>query len=191
MSLEDIRKKIIADAEKKKAELLSITQQDADKIIQAGKENARIYKEEHERNIQNIAGNLERGLVIDARRTVANKILEQKRFRIKQVYAKAKDEFLSSADYPEIMKKLVLQSVETKKEIVIVGKNEKKLDDQWLESVNKSCSGQLTFSKESGDFEGGVLLKEKDSFVNITADTLFALIREKTEKPVADLLFVR
>ena len=189
MSLEDIKKKIISDAEQKKSELLEAAEKQSAAIIEHAKKLAKQYADEHEKSALSQAENLERGLVIDARRQLANEILARKRVRIEQAFTKAKAEFISSSSYVEVMKSLVVKSISSKKEEIILGQNEKSLDQKWLDSVNQASSGSLVFSKEKGDFVGGVMLKEGDTAINITIDTLFSLLRESTEKPIADTLF--
>ncbi len=189
MALEDIQKKIISDAEQRKSELLEKAEQQAAEIIGAAKKEAQEYGEDQSKLALSSAENLERGLVIDARRKLANEILARKRDRIEQTFAKAKADFMASGDYPEIMKKLVLKSVSSKKEEIQVGKDDSVLNQAWLDSVNAAGGAQLTLSADKGGFEGGVIVQEGDVFINITLDTLFSLLREDTEKPVADILF--
>ncbi|MGL4394205.1 MAG: V-type ATP synthase subunit E [Brevinema sp.] len=189
MALEDIQKKIIADAEAKKETLLAEASKQAEQILESGRQVAKEYKEDHAKLAQGLAENLERGLVIDARRTLANKILAHKRDKINQTFDQAKTEFCQSTQYAEIMKSLVLRSVNSKKETVILGREEKLLNEKWLADVNSACGGQLSISKEQGDFVGGVRLQDEDSSVNITVDSLFALLRNDAEKPVSDILF--
>jgi hypothetical protein len=97
--------------------------------------------------------------------------------------------FHAEVFHPNIMKALVTGSTQSKKEQVLLGMNEKALDQKWLDDVNSTAGASLSFSKDKGNFEGGLLLVEGESFINITADTLFALLREDAEKPVADILF--
>ncbi len=189
MALEDIQKKIISDAERKKSELVKHSEQQASEIIESAKKNAQNYNEDQTKISLGLAENLERGLVIDARRKLANGILARKRQKIEEIFAKAKSEFIASADYAEIMKNLTAKSIVSKKEEIQVGKDEKVLDQKWLDSVNSALGASLTFSKDKGGFTGGVVITEGETFVNITVDTLFALLREDTEKPVADILF--
>ncbi len=189
MALEDIQKKIISDAEQKKVELMKSAEQQVTEILDTAKKNAQSYQEDHHKNALSLAENLERGLIIDARRKLANEKLARKREKIEQTFAQAKSEFISSADYSKIMKQLVSKSIVSKKEQIVVGKNEQHLNQQWLDEVNKSNNSTLTFSNQKGEFNGGVILMEGETFVNITIDTLFALLRENTEKPVADMLF--
>ncbi len=189
MALEDIQKKIISDAEQKKAEIVNSAEQQSAEILAQAKKSAQAYQDDHNKYALSLAENLERGLVIDARRKLANEILARKRDKIEQTFAKAKAEFISSAEYAEIMKKLVIKSIVTKNEEVVVGSQEQTLNQQWLDSINKESGASLSFSKEKGDFVGGAILTEGETFVNISIDTLFALLREDTEKPVADILF--
>ncbi|MDK2818340.1 MAG: V-type ATP synthase subunit E [Spirochaetota bacterium] len=189
MSLEDIKKKILFDAEQKKSELLEAAKQQSSIILTQAKHLAKNYTQEHEKSSLSKAVNLERGLVIDARRKLANEILARKRVRIEQTFTKAKAEFISSSSYAEVMKSLILKSITSKKEEVILGQNENVLDQKWLDSINQVSGGSLVFSKEKGDFVGGVMLKEEDTSINITIDTLFSLLCESAEKPIADILF--
>lgn len=189
MGLEDIQKKIISDAEQKKAELLTVAEQKCAEIINHAKQTVQEYKNDHDKSALSTAENLQRGLVIDARRKLANEILARKRKRIENVFIKAKEEFISSSDYNDTIKAMVIKSSLSKKEEIVLGKNEKALDQKWLDSVNQAGSSSLSFSSQTGEFKGGVMLKDGDTFINITVDTLFSLLREETEKPVADLLF--
>lgn len=189
MALEDIQKKIIADAEKKKEELLAVSSKQAEAIVEEGKKLAKEYIDEQAKMTLSSAENLERGLIIDARRTFANKILAHKRSKLEKVFEQAKKDFCMSQDYYTVMKSLVLRSVSSKKEKIILGQQESILDQNWLSEVNNACSGQLTFASEKGNFIGGVFLEDQDIFVNITVDTLFEVLRSSTEKPVADILF--
>ncbi|MGL4388019.1 MAG: V-type ATP synthase subunit E [Brevinema sp.] len=189
MALEDIQKKIITDAETQKEKLLAEASKHAEQILEAGYKLAQEYKEDHAKIAQSLAENLERGLVIDARRTLANKALAHKRSKLNQVFDQAKKDFCQSSEYAQVMKSLVLRSVNSKKETVILGQDEKLLNEKWLQEVNVACGGQLSFAKEQGDFVGGIRLQDTESSVNITVDTLFSLLRNDTEKPVSDILF--
>lgn len=189
MSLEDIQKKIVSDAEQKKEELLAEAKQNITSVVEHGEKLAQEYQEAMDKKTLSAAENLERGLVIDARRKLANEVLARKRKKMEQIFNKAKAEFIASSEYKKVMRELILQSTHSKKEEVLLGKNESVLDKSWLDEVNKSCSGSLSFSKDKGDFVGGLYLCEEQSFVNITVDTLFNLLREDVEKPVADMLF--
>ncbi|MGL4563107.1 MAG: V-type ATP synthase subunit E [Brevinema sp.] len=189
MALEDIQKKIVADAEAEKEKLLAEAEKQAEKILEEGQNLVKEYKEEQAKKAQSLAENIERGLIIDARSTLANKILAHKRAKINHVFDQAKKEFCESSEYPNLMKSLVLRAVTSKQEIIILGKDEKLLNDQWLAEVNQACGGHLSFAKEAGHFVGGVRLQDGHSSVNITFDTLLDLLRSDTEKDIADILF--
>ncbi|MGL5721314.1 MAG: V-type ATP synthase subunit E [Brevinema sp.] len=191
MSLEDIKKKILADAEQKKQEALKLAREHAAQVQAESQKEITAYKEEHQRAAKSVAENVERGLVIDARRTLANSILAKKRQCIDDVYTKAQESFMASADYAPLMKKLVISVLQSKKEEVIISGSDKALNQAWLDSLNKEAGSSLVFAKDKGAFLGGVILRDGEVFFNITTETLFTQIREKTEKPVADVLFGR
>lgn len=189
MALEDIQKKIISDAEQKKAQIIEQAEKQSAEILENAKKSAQEYIDEQHKQSLGLAENLERGLIIDARRKLANEKLACKRNNIAQVFTKAKSEFIASADYKEVMKQLVIKSLVSKSEEVIVGANETHLTQQWLDDVNKASGASLKFSSQKGEFEGGVFLVNGETLVNITIDTLLGLLRENTEKTVADILF--
>ncbi|MGL4366907.1 MAG: V-type ATP synthase subunit E [Brevinemataceae bacterium] len=189
MALEDIQKKIIADAEQKKQLRLEAAEKQKAEILKETKHHAEKYQQESDKNAQNLGANIKRGLIIDARRSLANNLLERKRVHIKDAFDKAKQEFISSADYPVMMKQLVLKAAVKKSEKIILGKNENYLNTQWLNDLNQSCGGSFSFSTEPGNFIGGLFLQEEDSLVNISLDTLFSLLREDVERSVADMMF--
>ncbi|MGL5255191.1 MAG: V-type ATP synthase subunit E [Brevinema sp.] len=191
MSLEDIKKKILADAEQKKQDALKVARDQATQFQAESQKEIAAYKDEHQRAAKSIAENVERGLVIDARRTLANSILAKKRNCIDNVYTAAQESFLASADYAPLMKKLIISVLQSKKEEVILSASDKALNQAWLDALNKEAGSALVFAKDKGTFAGGVILRDGEVFFNITAETLFAQIREKTEKPVADILFGR
>lgn len=189
MALEDIQKKIVSDAEHKKAQILEVAQQQVEEILKQAKKSAHEYSEDQQKYALGLAENLERGLVIDARRKLANEILAQKRTRLEQTFIKAKEEFIASSEYTKIMKNLVIKSIVSKNEEVLIGSDEKHLNQGWLDDINKTSGSSLKFASHKGEFQGGVILMDGETFVNITIDTLMGLLRESTEKPVADILF--
>lgn len=189
MSLEDIQKKIISDAEKKKAEIIAEAERNSSSLLSKAKQLAENYRKDQEKSIVSKGESIERGLIIDARRKLMNEKLLRKRKRIEQVFSQAKEIVFQSSDYSVFMKKLVLESVTTKDEEILLGKNETILDQDWLDDINKTLSAKLSFAKEKGDFEGGIFLVGNEFSVNISLEMLFQLLREETEKPVADILF--
>jgi V/A-type H+-transporting ATPase subunit E len=103
--------------------------------------------------------------------------------------SEALDKFVASADYPKILAGLVGKAVVTGNEKVVVSKNDKTLNQAWLDGINKANKTKLAFASSKGNFKGGVILQEGEAYVNITVETLFSVIREDTESEIAKILF--
>ena len=189
MALDDIKKKIISDAQEKKRVLLGQAETKKTDVIDGYKKQADDYRKIMIERTDADGQGIKRGIITDARLRVKNEALSKKREIMSGVTADAKSKFIASPDYPAMMKSLVLKSLTTKEEEIIVSKNEKTLDGKWLDDVNKQGNAKLKFSAVKGIFTGGVMVKNNDISVNITVDTLFKIMKEDIEKEFAKILF--
>lgn len=189
MGLEDIKTKIISDAEAKKDEMIKSAQTKRDEVIGESKRKADDYRSEIMDQAKEEGVSLKRGIVIDARLKLKNEVLNKKRDSMENVFTSALQQFMDSAEYPKMMTALVKSVVSSGSEQIIVSDKEKKLDKKWLDDLNKAAGAKLTFSDEKGKFMGGVIVKEGRTFVNITVETLLNTMREDVERDVANILF--
>ena len=100
---------------------------------------------------------------------------------------------LDGKDYKDIVKSMMLNSVETGDEEILAGADAK-IDKKLIDEVNKELksigkAGQLTLSKDKGDFTGGFVLRNKGIETNCTFGMLINQIKPKIESEVADILF--
>ena len=111
------------------------------------------------------------------------------------VFVKARQQILALDDgkYLELIGKLMAQAVETGDEEVIVGKEEKRIDDGFLERMNRTLGpplkGNLRFAAERYDIDGGIILRRGNNQVNVSMDILLAQAREQLEAELAGELF--
>ena len=87
---------------------------------------------------------------------------------------------------------LLVESVETGTEEVIVGKADKGIiDSKVISAANKKLGrkGNLTLSKTSGSMAGGFILRRGKVDLNLSFDGLVEHAREGLETEVAKLLF--
>lgn len=188
MGLGDIKKKILADAEEKKAELLQQVEVKASEIIEDYRKRADDYRSALMERAEADGQGEKRGIVIDAHLKVKNELLSAKRTDIEAVFAEAEQKFKNSSDYPSFLAEQIAKFAKGDEE-VIFSSEETKLDQKWLDALNKKIKGKLTVSSEKGDFRGGVILKSGDVFLNMTLETLLSEKREILEKEVAEILF--
>ncbi|MEX1376940.1 MAG: V-type ATP synthase subunit E family protein [Eubacteriales bacterium] len=100
---------------------------------------------------------------------------------------------LSDRDYHDVVKNMMLESVETGSEKVLAGADAK-IDQKLIDEVNKELKakgkeGSLTLSKDKGDFTGGFVLMNKGIETNCTFKMLINQIKPKIESEVANILF--
>jgi len=100
---------------------------------------------------------------------------------------------LKAADYAEIVTNMMLNAVESGTEEVVVG-NDAKIDQKLIDTINKKLSsekraGQLTLSKDKGDFNGGFILRKDGIETNCTFIMLVNQIKPQIESEVANILF--
>ena len=102
---------------------------------------------------------------------------------LKQLVELAPDKYVKFAD------KLMAQAVSTGKEVVFVGKNEKHLDQRWIDGYNASHNSSLTLSSEKLPISGGFVLRNEKIDTNCSWEMLLADCRADIETEVAKRLF--
>ncbi|MBQ9903730.1 MAG: V-type ATP synthase subunit E [Synergistaceae bacterium] len=102
---------------------------------------------------------------------------------LKQMTEMAPDKYVKFAD------KLMAQAVSTGKEVVLVGKNEKNLDQRWLDGYNASHGTSLTLSGEKLPISGGFVLRNDRIDTNCSWDMLVEDARADIESEVVKRLF--
>jgi len=102
---------------------------------------------------------------------------------LKQLVEMAPDKYVKFAD------KLLAQAVSTGKEVVFVGKNEKHLDQRWIDGYNASHSTSLTISNEKLPIAGGFILRNEKIDTNCSWEMLLADCRADIETEVVKRLF--
>ena len=102
---------------------------------------------------------------------------------LKQLVELAPDKYVKFAD------KLMAQAVSTGHEVVFVGKNEKHLDQRWLDGYNASHSTSLTLSAERLPIAGGFVLRNDKIDTNCSWEMLLTDARADIETEVVKRLF--
>lgn len=116
-------------------------------------------------------------------------ILGAKQKCVSAVYDGVRDRIVAmpSAEYTKLIVRLVSAYVEDGDEI-IVGKSDKRLTAEWVKNLSKSTKKKLTLSKEKGDFDAGVVLRNSRYDRDFTVDEIVADLRERTVSDVAKKL---
>jgi V/A-type H+-transporting ATPase subunit E len=130
-----------------------------------------------------------------ARMAHAKQMLAVKSEILQEVFDKALQRLNQLPDEPylELMKKLMIQAVETGDEEVIVGKNETRLNEEFIKKVNRDLGagfkGNLRLSAQRADIAGGFLLSRGRVQVNVSTEVLINQVRESMEMELGGDLF--
>ena len=120
-------------------------------------------------------------------------ILALKQEMVAAAFDKAKEMILGLPEekYLAFLEKLVVRSVSTGDEQIILNQTDKaKYGSALIKAVNEAIPGsKLTLSEETGDFEGGLIMRRGSVEVNNTLSLLIDLCRGEMSSQVARVLF--
>ncbi len=191
MALADIKAKIKADSQ---AQIKAIEAENDAKVRDISRKvnaeiktvqdsyNARLAKEEPEvlRRREIVAELDAKRIDLGTRQRLVGEAFGE---ALKQLVELAPDKYVKFAD------KLMAQAVSTGKEVVFVGKNEKHLDQRWLDGYNASHQTSLTLSPEKLPIAGGFVLRNDRIDTNCSWEMLLADARADIETEVVKRLF--
>ena len=170
-SAEEITKKAQADAEKLKAEAL---------------ESAKITAEQHKERI-----------ISTAQLDLRKQLLAEKQKAIDSAFQEAMNNIINmdDAQYREFLKKMIVPSVQTgSEEIILCERDKARLGKSFLKELNREISsgggsGNLTISQDTYDMLGGFVLRRGKIEINGSLESIFGSSRDDLETEVAKILF--
>lgn len=195
MEAEQVINKILADA---KAQADFIKEQAAKKSADEQDEYDRILADFNEQTEAIAAKNAEDEklhILAAARMDSAKKLLALKRNLLDQVFTKAKTLMISMPDdqYKDSMKKLMIKAVETGDEEVIVDKNEKRIDEKFIQMINSQLGtklkNNLKLSEQRQNLDAGFILKRGNIKNNVSLDVLIDQAKKELDIQLAKDLF--
>jgi V/A-type H+-transporting ATPase subunit E len=195
MEAEKVVEKILADAEqeaqkiKKQAEEKEAAEQtEQDKKLSDYKKQTKVLADK-------AAKDKRTHLLASARMEIAKNLLTEKRKILDEVFNKAQQQLQKLPDdqYLKLMTKLMLKAVETGDEEVIVAKNEKRIDHEFIKQINRQLGpgykGNLKLSDQKQNLAGGFILKRGKIKNNLSLKVLLNQARKEMEIDLAKELF--
>lgn len=195
MSAEQVVEKILAQA---RAEAQSITDEAKAKAeAQQKQTDAELadFEQQTRAQAQAAADDKLRRMLAGARMAHARQVLTVKAELLNEVFDKALQKLnqLPDEQYLALMKKLMTRAIETGDEEVIVGKDEKRINEDFIKKVNRDLGtgfkGNLRLSSQRANISGGFLLSRGRVQVNVSSEVLISQAREVMEMELADELF--
>ena len=191
MSLAQLTEKIKNDAHREAEEVLAKARTKASEIIEhAHKENTSL-KESFEKRFKEEMPKIFKRREIVANIDVKKRTLLSKRTLIQDVFDAALNimKAFKKEDYLELCNLLLNKSIVTKDEEVLIGKNERFIDEAWINAYNNKNNTNLVLSEERVDISGGFILKRDKIRTNCSWDMLIQVAQEKKESEVVKRLF--
>jgi V/A-type H+/Na+-transporting ATPase subunit E len=102
---------------------------------------------------------------------------------------------MDKTEYENMMMDMLLDSVESADETVIISSgDENRLDDQFISKVNdelqkKGKKGELKLEVDPNDFGGGFILRSAQYRINNSLLSIIRMQRDELEPEVAEILF--
>jgi V/A-type H+-transporting ATPase subunit E len=134
-------------------------------------------------------------ILAGARMTNARQLLAAKIEQLDDVFRKAENRVIKMSDdaYKGLMVELMKKAVETGDEEVIVGKEERRIDDELIKQVNRQLGagfkGNLRLSSKRVDIKGGFILARGKVQMNSSVEVIIGQLREEMETKLAAKLF--
>jgi V/A-type H+-transporting ATPase subunit E len=195
MEAEQVVEKILADA---RAEADKIKKQADDK---QANEQAKLsekldeYKKQTEILAQQAGEDEKSHILAAARMDIAKQLLAEKRKILDEVFEQARRQLqnLPDEEYHSLIKKLLLDAVETGDEEVIVDTNESRISENLIKEVNQQLSsdrkGNLKLSGQKQNIGAGFILARGKVKTNVSIEVLLDQARKELEIELAKELF--
>jgi len=191
MSLADIKNKIEADARREAEEIIEKARRTEEEILLQADGEVQSIRDTYEERFKK-----EKPQIANRREIVAKLDVEKIELGVKQELVKESfDEAVKTLSslpkqkYLELVSAFLANAIETGKEEVLVGENEKNITKTWLDSYNEAQKVSLILSKEKLPISGGFVLRNGDIDTNCSFDMLVSWAREDLEADVVKRLF--
>ena len=193
MAVDDILKKIKADAEEVARKIVAEGQAAADAVAKEARTRADVQKKALRAKAEQRAQEERNRITTLARLAARRELLDEKQALIDRVFDEAGSRLaeMEQGEYREFIMRLLKDTVESGDEEVVIGKQESRLDQAFLNSVSKELGlgGGLKLASERRTMSAGFILRSGRVETNCALSTILRDAREKLETEVAAILF--
>lgn len=196
MSLEEIKSKVIGEAETKAEARVATARGEANSIGAQGTLDAENLEERLLRRAKDEAGGRKKRMATDARLASRKAALVEKQTILDDVFNTAMNAFLASGEeFRSALRQALLNSVETGEETLVLPELDR---DTWgaklVDELNRELSSQgrkgtIQLAEADPSFSAGVILRGRGVELNLSIDLMMRQIREQLEERVSHQLF--
>jgi V/A-type H+-transporting ATPase subunit E len=193
MAVDDILKKIKADAEAAAQETVSGGKGEADEVIAAARQKIDAAREKMSAKARQRADEERNRIITLGRLSARRDLLSEKQGLIDRVFGEVRSSILGMGrdEYRVLIRGFLKDTVETGDEEVVLDERETRIDQAFLDEVSRSLgfAGKLRLSSERRKIGGGFILKSGRIETNCALDTILRDARDRLETDVAAILF--
>jgi V/A-type H+-transporting ATPase subunit E len=192
MAVEDILKKIKADAEGAAGRIVAEGKAAADEVTAEARGRIDVQAERLRAKARQRADEEKNRIVTLARLSGRRELLSEKQRLIDRVFAETRESILGMGrdEYRRLIRAFLRDAGDDEDAEVVVDVDEKRIDQAFLDEVARELGGgRLTLSGERREIGGGFILLCGRTETNCTLETILRDAREKLETEVASILF--
>ena len=193
MAVDDILKKIKADAEDAARKIVAEGQVAADAVASEARARVDVQKKELTARAEQRAQEERNRITTVARLAARRELLDEKQAFIDRVFDEAGKRLaaMEQGEYREFIAGFLKGTVESGDEEVLIGEKESRLDQAFLDSVSKELrlGGRLKLASERRPISAGFILRRGRVETNCALSTILRDARERLETEVAAILF--
>jgi len=193
MAVQDILKKIKADAEANASEIVAEGKAAGSKVLADAQKDIDAQKEKLLSRARQHADEERNRIITLARLAARRELLGEKQGLIDRVFDETRKGILGmdAGEYRKLMRAFLEANADTGNEEVIIDANESRIDQGFLDEVSRSLGrgSGLKLASERRPIGGGFFLREGNVETNCTLDTILRDARERVETDVAAILF--
>jgi V/A-type H+-transporting ATPase subunit E len=195
MSANEVTEKILTEAQ---AQADKIKKQADEKALQERQKlqtELDSFDEQTSQLASKAAEEVKAQVLAQARMEIAKKSLQARNDILEQTFAAAAEKIknMDAQNYQQLMEKLLIASVNTGDEEIVIDKNEQRIDAAFVERLNdklsKDSKGNLKLSDSKADIGAGFILQKGRIRVNGSLKVLLEAAREKIQTELAAELF--
>ena len=187
--MDRVSEKIIKDAKK-----------EHDRIIKSAEEERKEKSEERKEEIKRITKQIEKEakereeseyerLVGLEEIRIRNNLLQYKHHLMNNFLREVEENIISFDGYKNLITSLIEKAVETGKEEISAGKNERVIDQKFIEKLNKEKGWQLKLCKDRVPIKGGFILSRENLRVDASVETILKQKIETQKPELVKILF--
>jgi V/A-type H+-transporting ATPase subunit E len=151
------------------------------------------YEQETQRLCERATAESKERILAGARMAASRQETETKRALLNKVIEKTAEKIksMNDAEYLDLMEGLIIASVKTGSEELVIGKNEKRINDDFVRKVNQKLGekGKLQLAGEKIDIEAGFILRQGKRRVNASLDVMLEVSAQELEGKLSEILF--